>query len=97
MGYRVVAPLCVIANEKGSMGHFYRDEILPEGLPAERLEQLADEGMLERIGGSDGPPAKSAKKADWEAYARSRGATDEDLDGKSKDEIVAAYSGDESE
>jgi hypothetical protein len=27
-------------------------------------------------------------------YARSQGATDEDLDGKTKDDLIAAYGGD---
>lgn len=41
--------------------------------------------------GSDEAPAKSASKADWEAYARSQGATDEDLKDATKDGLVAKY------
>jgi hypothetical protein len=36
-------------------------------------------------------PAKSASKGDWEAFARSQGATDADLDGLTKDDLIAAY------
>ncbi|WP_372733606.1 hypothetical protein [Nocardioides sp.] len=38
-------------------------------------------------------PAKSASKEAWESYARSKGATDADLDGKTRDDLVAAYGG----
>lgn len=36
-------------------------------------------------------PTKSSSKADWEAHARAQGATDEDLAGKTKDDLIAAY------
>lgn len=50
------------------------------------------EGLVgEHLLGSDGPPAKSALKPEWEAYARSQGASDADLDGKSKDDLINAY------
>ena len=42
-------------------------------------------------GASVEAPAKSASKADWEAYARSQGATDADLDGATKDSLVTKY------
>ena len=36
-------------------------------------------------------PAGNGSLEDWAAYARSQGATAEDLDGKSRNEIRAAY------
>jgi hypothetical protein len=36
-------------------------------------------------------PKGSASKADWERYARSTGATDDDVDGLSRDELRAKY------
>lgn len=98
MSYKVTAPLVIIANADGKSGDWYGyvDAIVPAGLNDERCKQLAVEGMLEEVSETEaddaaGPPAKSASKGDWEAYARSQGATDEDLAGKTKDDLVDAY------
>ena len=49
----------------------------------------------ELLGGGDeaddSAPAASASKGDWEDYARSQGASDEDLEGLTKAEIVEQY------
>lgn len=100
MSYKVTAPLVIIANDDGTSGDWYGyvDAVVPQGLNDKRCEQLVEEGMLEKVSASeadssasDGPPAKSASKGDWEAYARSQGATDADLEGKTKDDLVDAY------
>ncbi len=42
-------------------------------------------------GTSAEPPTASASKGAWTAYARSQGATDDDLEGKTRDQIREAY------
>lgn len=42
---------------------------------------------------ADGPPAKSAKKADWVAWAISQGADPEEAEAANKDDLVDAYGG----
>jgi hypothetical protein len=61
--------------------------VVPESQPAVVIvpETVSESGE------PSGPPAKSAPKADWEAYARSQGATDADLEGQTKDDLIAAY------
>jgi hypothetical protein len=97
MSYKVTAPLVVIANADGTSGDWYgyTDSVVPEGWNDERCKQLVDEGFLVKSDddGQVKKPAKSASKGEWEAYARSQGATDDDLDGKSKDDLVDAYGG----
>lgn len=52
---------------------------------------LSDLPLAERTGDSNKAPAKSASKGDWEDYARSQGATDDDLDGATKEDLVDRY------
>lgn len=81
--------------------YFYEGAVIPDGYNDERCKELVDEGMLEAVSSTDaaaadepeGPPAKSASKADWEAYARTQGATDADLEGATKDDLIAKYGG----
>lgn len=40
-------------------------------------------------------PAKSGSKADWVAYAVSQGATEDDATAATRDELAAAYAGDD--
>lgn len=51
MGYKVTAPLVVIANADGKSGDWYGYEgaLVPAGLNDDRAKQLADEGMLEKV------------------------------------------------
>lgn len=70
-------------------------------LDVEDARRLVKAGAVTPVSETDGDdgsdadtaPAKSASKADWEAYARAEGATDADLDGVTKDDLVAAYGG----
>lgn len=41
-----------------------------------------------------GPPAKSASKADWVAYAVAQGADEAEAEKTTKDELISAYGGD---
>jgi hypothetical protein len=91
------APLTIVRTGSGAAAYVYKGRPAPNGVPAEERARLLDEGYLEErdvaeeAAAPDGPPAKSATKADWVAYARTQGATDEDLDGKTRDDLVSAY------
>lgn len=103
--YRVVAEY-VTLKVKDQNGvfvivGFYKGGIVSAEIEKDSLEHHLDQGMLEEVlvsdegvvseGSSDEAPAKSAPKADWEAYARSQGASDADLEGVTKDDLVATY------
>lgn len=98
--HTVTAPLVVLRQQDGSRVHLYQGAPVPDTADSEHVDQLVELGMLGKAETAvaaasgeapAGPPAKSASKADWEAYARSQGATDADLDGATKDDIVAIY------
>lgn len=93
--YVVTAPLVIVRQKDGSRVHVYAGAPVPKDADREHLEQLIDQDMVEKAAepesDEDGAPAKSAAKAEWEAYARAQGATDEDLEGKTKDELVSTY------
>lgn len=92
------APLTMVRTTAGSYVHVFAEDAVPADITDDDLKRLLDEGYIveapaaEDSADSDGgAPAKSATKADWEAYARSQGATDADLEGKTKDDLVNAY------
>ncbi len=91
--YLVVWPkVKVIVDGKRKV--FARGTELPGN--AENLKLLKSIGAVvlgERAASEAEKPAKSASKEAWESYARSQGATDADLDGKTRDDLVAAYGG----
>jgi hypothetical protein len=94
--YQVTGPLATPYLEDGSRVYLYEGALLPDGLREGEVERLVDLGLAGEVeitdeSADDGPPAKSASKGDWEAYARSQGATDDDLDGVTKDELIASY------
>jgi hypothetical protein len=43
------------------------------------------------VGSGSGAPAGNASLADWQEYARTQGATDADLDGKSRNDLRDTY------
>lgn len=92
MAYRVKAPLATY-RVAGQLLYGYEGAVLPDGVDRAEVEHLLDAGLIEEVGSDeqDGPPAKSASKGDWESFARSQGATDVDLEGMTKDDLVAAY------
>lgn len=91
--YTVTAPLVVLRQQDGSYVHLYEGTPVPDSGDTNHVKQLVDYGMLSAAADepADGPPARSASKADWEDYARSQGATDADINGVTKDDLVAAY------
>lgn len=96
MVLQVTAPLVIVKDATGRMHHFYRDSILPGGLDGDHVAQLVQDGMVEETANptiSEAPtrPAKSASKDEWIAYARVRGASDAEIDGKTKDALIEAF------
>lgn len=96
MALQVTAPLVIVGDGTGRLHHFYRDAILPEGLDKDHLQQIVDQGMVEETDNPTVPetpeqPAKSANKDAWIAWARSQGAEDDDVDGKTKDALIEEY------
>lgn len=94
MSYVVTAPLVIARDETGRQHHLYAGAVLSDNVDPAQLKQLIESDMVAEATAdepTDGPPAKSASKGDWEAYARSQGATDDDLEGKTKDELVSTY------
>jgi hypothetical protein len=67
------------------------DEELPsqDEAPAESTEPSEDPDGHE----SDGKPRGNASTETWVEYAKSQGASDEDLDGLTRDEIRDLYNG----
>lgn len=103
--FQVIKPLIVVRDEKQQQHMLYQDAVFSdEGLDAEHVEMLEDEGFIEAFtpperhenegdpdGGSDGPPAKSASKADWVAFAVSQGADEDEADASTKDDLIEKY------
>lgn len=93
---QVTAPLVIVGDGTGRLHHFYKDAILPAGLDDDHVQQLVDQGMVEEtanptVADEVKQPAKSATKDEWIAYARSQGASDEDVDDKTKDALIEAF------
>jgi hypothetical protein len=95
--YTVTVPLIQVATDDGVAVQVTKGGPVPSNITDEALANLIDLGYVEKAEDRrDGPPAKSApRRSDWEAYARSQGATDEDLDGVTKDDLIAAYGGEQ--
>lgn len=95
--YTVIVPLIQVATTGGVAVQVTKGGAVPSDITPEALANLIDLGYVEgaEIGSDEpeGPPAKSASKGDWESYARSQGATDEDLAGLNKDDLVSLYGG----
>lgn len=97
--YVSAEPLTMVrvgSGEAVTMAYVFEGAPVPEGADPDDVKRLVDEGFLVEqevadSGDEDGPPAKSASKGDWEAYARSQGASDEDLDGQTKDDLIETY------
>lgn len=94
--YQGRAPLTMVRLVDGGFRNVFEGEVVSgDAVEPEHLKRYLRKGFLVEHEGEksepEGVPAKSASKGDWEAYARSQGATDEDLDGKSKADLIDAY------
>lgn len=100
----VVVAACVVAktNSDTGEGYYYRDAILPSGVPVAEKQRLVDAGLVKAI--EDEAPAdvvdepaianeppragKGSGRNEWAAYAASLGiAVDPDA---TRDDIIAA-------
>lgn len=68
---------------------------LPEGFEAPVFPDspAADAKQSDADADSDGPPAKSASKAEWVDYAVAQGADRAEAEAATKDDLVATYGG----
>lgn len=88
--------LLKVGNEIRSL---YKGGAVPSGADPAHVKLLQDRGLLvegdapDGEHDTDGPPAKSASKADWVAYAVAQGADEADADAQTKDDLIAAYGG----
>lgn len=90
MGYTVTAPLVLAIDEGGHTHHVYQGGFI-EWLSDDQAAHFLNEGLVEEVGGGgsdDGPPAKTAPKADWVAWAVAKSAeTDEPLTTEEADQL----------
>jgi len=103
--HEVIAPLVVARVEDGSVRYLYQGAPVPTSeLAKGELARLRDGGFIAAVPepksttGSDGPatgaevPAGNASLEVWHAYATSKGATAEQLDGRTRDQLRDQYS-----
>lgn len=99
MAHIVTSALVIAKNEDGSDRYLYEGAVLGGGLRKGEVERLVEAGMV----GKDDEPAPAADKPSsdkpagnasleaWSEYAKSQGATDDDLDGLSRDDLRDQY------
>lgn len=93
----VKAPLVIAKAPNGSDVYVYQGSPLPDDLAKGEAERLAD--YLEAETSAEGDeseseseqPAGNASLEEWREFARTQGATDADLDGKSRNDLRDQY------
>jgi hypothetical protein len=102
MTYTVTAPLVIVrpTDDDGRIAgpdvYVYEGGTLPDFVKGDNLQSLLDSKMVEESKAADtgdGPPAKSANKPEWEAYAVSQGMSEEDAHAATKDDLVEKFGG----
>lgn len=101
MAMQVSAPLVVATTENGRVMHLYKGDVVPKDVSKDSLDNLKSLGFVtgeevDPIPESPEPvaavaPAGNAGLEEWQEYARSRGASDADLDGKTRNELREQY------
>lgn len=95
MSYKVVVP-CVIARDRDGQAHHYYEGAVIGWLDDVQKERFVDEGLVKEsdvVVDDGGPPAKTAPKADWVAFAMSKGADADEAEALTKQELVELYGG----
>lgn len=93
----VKAPLVIAKRVDGSDVYVYAGSPLPDGLAKGEAERLADylesgDAASTDGGGSDSDqPAGNASLEEWQEFARTQGATDADLEDKSRNDLRDQY------
>jgi len=67
------------------------------GLTDDQLRAAATARGFKLVDTSEEKPSGNAKLETWQKYARTKGATEADLEGKSRDDLRKEYGGDASE
>jgi hypothetical protein len=104
--YIVKAPLIIARTSAGTDSYIYRGGPIPGDVDKDRIKGWLDEGLIveaseavavdERTAEPEQPagddkPAGNASLEDWQAYARSQGMADADLEGMSRNELRDLY------
>lgn len=103
--YTVTAMLVIATDEQGAMHHLYQGAPLPASIGQDELDRLAGEGFIAEVAEvaeveveAEAPPVDEAPKGnasreDWAAYAKSKGAPDEETadGGLTQTELRAKY------
>lgn len=95
--YTVTSPLVIAKTENGTFVHVYEGGVLPDDIDTDQLKQLEDAEMVVKGGSApkaasaddddDKRPAGNAGLEEWQAYARSTGMADDEIDGLSRNEL----------
>ena len=108
--YQVTAPCVVhiptVSATGPSLGTFYRDAILPEGVPENKIRHLLESGMIAVVGGADPAPAKQdgeqveqpattvnarSSKGDLIEHGVSQGGDRAELEALTREELLNRY------
>lgn len=97
MSHVVKSPLVITKNPDGSDLYLYAGAEVPEHVKGDELKRLKDGGFLSEDEKpadekpADEKPHGNASLETWQKFAKSKGASDEDLDGLSRDEVRELY------
>jgi len=99
MARHKVVGKCVVLKAGGTFREFYEGALLPDDVELEaRFESCLRKGLIAEVeeeAGLEPPvdeaPAKSANKPEWVAFAVSKGASEEEAEGLTKDELIELY------
>jgi hypothetical protein len=100
--YTVTAMLVIATDENGVRHHLYQGAPLPASIGQDELDRLASEGFIADAAeveaeaaapAVDEAPKGNASREDWAAYAKSKGAPDEETadGGLTQTELRAKY------
>jgi hypothetical protein len=92
MAFKVTAELVLAKDQSGQIHHRYRGDSIAWLSPEQKAHFLAENLVEEGSSAdSDGPPAKTAPKAEWVAFAVSKGADGDEAEGLTKQELQDLY------
>ena len=98
MGAHVVtAPLVIVSDAEGKQTYLYTGALVPDFVTAERLEQLAADGVIADTAPAAEPddtekaPGKSASKATWVEYAVSQGMDATEAEALTRDDLAEKF------
>lgn len=94
MSYRVTVA-CVIAKDQGGHSHHHYEGAVVPWLSDVQAQHLLDGNMVVEVDDGSvsegGPPAKTALKEDWVAFAVSKGADEAEANALNKPDLIDLY------